>query len=208
MKMNPARWAILAGGIFIAIILALYLSNITVPVGERQKSLDQLGGRFQLTSLNGPIDTDDYLGKTLVLYFGFLNCAEVCPSSMGVMSTAFRLLEPDAYEQVQGFFISVDPGRDDYQSLYDFSQYFDKRILGLTGTQAEVDSVTDMFGVYVDIVEMESSVLSYTVDHSSRFFVIDPNGQLVDAMSHSTTPVELAARIERVIESNSVNTQD
>lgn len=196
--MNPARWAIVSGSALLVVILSLYLTNITVPIGERQKTLDQLGGRFQLMSLNGEVDSDDYKGQTLVLYFGFLNCAEVCPSSMGVMSTAFRLLDEQTYQQVQGFFISVDPGRDDYQSLHEFSQYFDKRILGLTGSQDQIDQVTDMFGVYVDLVAMESSVLDYTVDHSSRFFIISPEGRLVDAMSHSTTPVELAAQIERV----------
>ncbi|MGX9416544.1 SCO family protein [Vibrio sp. RC27] len=205
MSMNPSRWAIAVGLLILLGLLSLYFNNTTVPIGETPRSIDELGGRFELTSLNGPVDSDDYKGQTVVLYFGFLNCSEVCPSSMGVMSAAFSLLKPSSYEQVQGFFISVDPSRDDYESLYQFSQYFDKRILGLTGTQEEVDVVTDNYGVYVDIVSMESSVLDYTVDHSSRFFVLDPNGGLVDAMSHSTTPTELASRIERVVKQYTVS---
>ncbi|WP_087024837.1 SCO family protein [Thaumasiovibrio subtropicus] len=200
MSNNPVRWVIMAGVLAIAGIIALYIDNTTIPIGERPKQFEELGGRFQLNSATGAIDSEAHKGKVVVMYFGFLNCAEVCPSSMGVMSASFKLLEKETYEHVQGFFVSVDPNRDDLDSLHEFAQYFDPQILGLTGTQEEVDAITDQFGVYVDLVDMESSVLDYTVDHASRFFIINPQGQLIDAMSHSTTPVELAARIERTLQ--------
>lgn len=198
MKLNPAKVAIFAGCLFMAGLIALYVETTTVPIGERPKQFEDLGGDFELNSLNGPINLADYKGQTVVIYFGFLNCAEVCPSSVAVMARAFKRLEAGTYDQTQGFFISVDPQRDDLKSLYDFSQYFDQHILGITGTQEEIDAITDQYGVYVDLVDMEGSVLDYTVDHVSRFFIINPNGDLIDSMSHSTTPVELAAKIERV----------
>lgn len=113
------------------------------------------------------------------------------------MATAFSMLPPEEYANVQGIFISVDPGRDDLDSLDKFAKHFDNRIKGLTGTKEEIDALTEQYGVYFDLVDMESSELSYTVDHASRFYIINPEGKLVDAMSHTTTPIELAAGIDR-----------
>ncbi|RXJ73216.1 electron transporter [Veronia nyctiphanis] len=199
MTKNPVKIVLLIGALALVGILALYVYNTTTPIGEKQKQLKDLGGEFQLNSLNGTVSLEQYKGQTVVLYFGFLNCAEVCPSSMSVMSAAFSLLPAEEYENVQGFFISVDPGRDDLESLNKFAKYFDKRIQGLTGTEEEIKALTDQYGVYFDLVDMESSELSYTVDHASRFYIINPEGKLVDAMSHTTTPIELAAGIERVL---------
>lgn len=197
MTKNPVKIVLLLGALALAGIFALYISNSTTPIGEKQKALKDLGGEFQLNSLDGIVNLNQFKGQTVVLYFGFLNCAEVCPSSMGVMATAFSMLPPEEYANVQGIFISVDPGRDDLDSLDKFAKHFDKRIKGLTGTKQEIDALTKQYGVYFDLVDMESSELSYTVDHASRFYIINPEGKLVDAMSHTTTPIELAAGIDR-----------
>ncbi|EAS64294.1 SCO family protein [Photobacterium angustum] len=197
MTKNPVKIVLLLGALALAGIFALYINNSTTPIGEKQKALKDLGGEFQLNSLDGTVNLNQFKGQTVVLYFGFLNCAEVCPSSMGVMATAFSMLPPEEYANVQGIFISVDPGRDDLDSLDKFAKHFDNRIKGLTGTKEEIDALTEQYGVYFDLVDMESSELSYTVDHASRFYIINPEGKLVDAMSHTTTPIELAAGIDR-----------
>ena len=127
---------------------------------------------------------------------------------MGVMSAAFSRLSPATYKHVQGLFISVDPERDDLVSLHQFAKYFDDHVVGLTGTKQQIDTLTKQYGVYFDIVDMESSELSYTVDHSSRFYIIDQTGKLVGAMSHNTTPIELAAGIERIYDKAIVKQED
>ncbi len=202
MQMNPVKWVMVAGALALSAILALYLDNITVPVGEKPIQAKDLGGQFQLKNLDGTVDLAEYEGKAVIMYFGYLNCAEVCPTSMGVISAALGQVDEAHYDDVQGFFISVDPERDDLQSLHEFAQYFDPRILGITGTPEEIQAMTRQYGVYYDLVAMESSRLSYTVDHVSRFYIINPQGELVDSMSYATTPIELAARIERAITTN------
>lgn len=201
MIKNPVRLILAVGAFLIGVVIFLYIDNSTIPVGEKPKRFADLGGQFELNSAEGAVALDNYKGQVVVLYFGFLNCAEVCPSSMGVMSAAFSQLPERVYDDVQGLFISVDPQRDDLESLHAFAQHFDKRILGLTGTSEEIETLTNQYGVYYDLVDMEQSVLDYTVDHVSRFYVIAPDGKLIDSMSHSTTPTELAARIERTIDS-------
>ncbi|MEC6813662.1 SCO family protein [Photobacterium toruni] len=198
MTKNPTKIILLFGALFLATLMGCYIYNTTTPIGENIKPLKDLGGPFKLNSLDSTVSLEQYKGNVVVLYFGFLNCAEVCPSSMGVLSAAFSQLPPATYQHVQGLFISVDPERDDLVSLHQFAKYFDDRVIGLTGTQQQIDTLTKQYGVYFDIIDMESSELSYTVDHSSRFYIIDETGKLVGAMSHNTTPVELAAGIERV----------
>lgn len=200
MTKNPTKIVLLIGALFLATLMGCYIYNTTIPVGENVKPLKDLGGPFELNSINGNVSLDQFKGNIVVLYFGFLNCAEVCPSSMGTLSAAFSRLLPATYQHVQGLFVSVDPERDDLVSLNKFAKYFDDRVIGLTGTNQQIDALTKQYGVYFDIVDMESSELSYTVDHSSRFYIIDDTGKLVGAMSHNTTPVELAAGIERIYE--------
>ncbi|SKC30999.1 hypothetical protein CZ809_00477 [Photobacterium piscicola] len=200
MTKNPTKIVLLVGALFLATLMGCYIYNTTIPVGENVKPLKDLGGPFELNSINGNVSLDQFKGNIVVLYFGFLNCAEVCPSSMGTLSAAFSRLSPATYQHVQGLFVSVDPERDDLVSLNKFAKYFDERVIGLTGTNQQIDALTKQYGVYFDIVDMESSELSYTVDHSSRFYIIDNTGKLVGAMSHNTTPVELAAGIERIYE--------
>ena len=200
MTKNPTKIVLLFGALFLATLMGSYIYNTTTPVGENVKPLKDLGGPFELNSINGNVSLDQFKGNIVVLYFGFLNCAEVCPSSMGTLSAAFSRLSPATYQHVQGLFVSVDPERDDLVSLNKFAKYFDERVIGLTGTNQQIDALTKQYGVYFDIVDMESSELSYTVDHSSRFYIIDDTGKLVGAMSHNTTPVELAAGIERIYE--------
>lgn len=199
MTKNPVKWVLAAGAFALAAILALYFYNTTLPVGEKPRQLKDLGGHFALNSADGTVDLKQYQDKVIVLYFGFLNCAEVCPSSMGVMSAAFKQVDNKYYDDIQGFFVSVDPGRDDLKSLEEFAKYFDPRMQGITGTEVQIQELTRQYGVYFDLVDMESSELAYTVDHASRFYIIDRTGKLVDSMSHTTTPIELAAQIERTL---------
>ncbi len=198
MTKNPTKIVLLVGALFLATLMGCYVYNTTTPVGENVKPLKDLGGPFKLNSVNGPVSLEQYKGNIVVLYFGFLNCAEVCPSSMGVLSAALSRLSPQTYSHVRGLFISVDPERDDLVSLNQFAKYFDDHVVGVTGTEQQIDALTKQYGVYFDIVDMESSELSYTVDHSSRFYIIDETGTLVGAMSHNTTPIELTAGIERI----------
>lgn len=196
---KKVKIAIACALIPLAILMVAYLSLRTLPVGETYKPLSEYGGNFDLFGFDRNYTLDDFKGKVLVLYFGFLNCTEACPQSMSVMRTAFNRLPSEELEQVVGIFISVDPERDKREDLKDFAEYYHENVVALTGTQANVDRVTERYGVYFELVDLEGSALAYTVDHASRFYLVDKQGTLSTAMSHSTTPNELAARISELI---------
>lgn len=159
-----------------------------------------LGGDFQLQSLNGDVSLSDFEGKVVVLYFGFLSCPEVCPASMGMMSQTLRKFDESEVEQIQPILVSIDPKRDTYEQISEFTEYFDPRILGVTGTPEQIDLVARNYGAHFEITESsETDPSDYAFRHSSRYYVIDQSGRLVDAMRHSTTANELAARIRTLI---------
>lgn len=177
------------------------------PIGEKHKAVYDYGGDFVLKNHTGNIALKDFRGKVVVAYFGFLNCTEACPLSMATIVKAVDKLTPEEREKLQVFFISVDPKRDDIESLKEFADHYAKRfkndsnpnlIQAITGTQEEIDAVSKQYGVFFDLIDMEGSGLQYTIDHSSRFYMIGGDGDLVTAMNHSTTPTELAAKIKEL----------
>ena len=154
-----------------------------------------IGGDFKLTSVEGEINLSDYKGEIVLIYFGFMSCPDVCPTSMGVMGTAIRQLDDAQQQKDRGLFISVDPQRDTPAELHAYTQYFSDRIFGATGTKEQIDAIVKQYGAYYSFVEMEDSALGYTVDHSARIYLIDPDGELADILAHDINPVELHEKL-------------
>ena len=131
------------------------------------------------------------------MYFGFMSCPEVCPNSLGVIKAAFNKLDSDNITDVQGLMISIDPERDSLQSLAAFTQHFHTNIMGITGDQSVLEKTAKQYGAYFS--KTDDPKLGYLFEHVSRYYVINKDGELVDAMRHSTTPNELAARLKTII---------
>ncbi|MRX26831.1 SCO family protein [Kangiella sp. HZ709] len=159
----------------------------------------KLGGNFTLQSADGPVSLTDYRGQVVVVYFGFLSCPEVCPTSMGILKKTFKRLSTDGLNNVQGVLISIDPKRDSFEKLKNFSSFYHQNITGVTGTPEQVDQVARDYGAYFKMIEAEEFKQEYAFEHTSRYYVIDQEGRLVDAMRHSTTANELTAKIKTLL---------
>ena len=83
--------------------------------------------------------------------------------------------------------------------LQEFENYFNGTLKVVTDTEEHIKEITKQYGVYFDLVDLEGSALGYTVDHSSRFYMVNKEGRLIVSMSHSTTPTELAAKIQQLM---------
>lgn len=189
-------WVIVTGVTFVvALILTLVL---TTERGVFDTTPKVLGGEFTLQGKNGDISLSDFKGKVVLLYFGFLHCPEVCPASMAIYQQTLNSLTQTELKQVQPLLITIDPKRDSAKDLDEFGQYYHNSIMGLTGTEASIRSVANQYGAYFNEVPMDAKV-EYIFDHTSRYYVIDKNGKLIDAMRHSTTSNELTARIRSLL---------
>lgn len=154
-----------------------------------------LGGGFELESIKGPVSLADFRGHPVVLYFGYTSCPDVCPTSLAILAQAFRKLDDRQQEQVRGIFISVDPMRDTPAKLAQYVALFHPNLVGLTGTRTQIDKVVHEYGAYYQITRRKDPAFGYAVDHSSRFYLIDKQGQLAAILGHAVTADEIAAKL-------------
>ncbi|NXS08483.1 SCO2 protein, partial [Neodrepanis coruscans] len=166
----------------------------------RQLALGQ--GDFQLQDSAGiPRRKADFLGRWVLLYFGFTHCPDVCPEELQKLSRAVELLERDpALPPVQPLFVTVDPERDDAAALRRYLRDFHPRLLGLTGTPEQVRAAAAAFRVYVSAGPRDEDG-DYIVDHSVLTFLVGPDGLFRDCYSRSRTAEELARSVKGHMES-------
>ena len=145
-------------------------------------SLVQIGGPFTLTTQTGAKLSDaDLKGMPFAVFFGFTHCPEVCPTTLWETSEALKSLGPDA-EKLRVLFISVDPTRDTPAFLASYLQSFDPRIVGLTGSEAEIAAVGKEYRAYWEKVPTEGG--DYTMNHTASIFLMDAEGQFAGTISY------------------------
>ena len=145
-----------------------------------------------LTDQNGqPFRLADYRGKVVLLFFGYTYCPDVCPATMAELRAARAMLKPEDAARVQVVFITVDPARDTAASIQEYVARFDPAFLGLSGTEAELSTVWQAYGVFREI-EQTDSVAGYLVAHTSRVYVVDVNGNLSLSFAFGTPPDDVA----------------
>jgi protein SCO1/2 len=158
-----------------------------------------VGGPFTLTDHTGRRVTDkDFRGRYMLVFFGFTFCPDVCPSALQVVSAALDKLGPKA-DRFVPIFISVDPERDTPKQLADYVQSFHPRLVGLTGSPAEIDAVVKAYRVYVRKVEDPKSTAGYTYDHTSLIYVMDPSGAYRTHFAHTTNADVMAERLSKLL---------
>ena len=164
--------------------------------GAKFQASDITGARwgrdFHLMDPGGtPRSLADYRGKVVMLYFGYTNCPDACPTTLTKMAQAVDKLGPDG-QRVQGLFVTVDPARDTPALLAKYVPYFHQGFVGLWGDEATIAATAKEFKVFYEAQRPGGSGF-YTVDHASGIFVFDAQGHLrvfmgpnvwVDAMVH------------------------
>jgi cytochrome oxidase Cu insertion factor (SCO1/SenC/PrrC family) len=152
-----------------------------------------LGGPFTLTATDGRAVTDQtYRGKWVLIYFGYTSCPDACPTALNNMGIALDRLGPEA-AHLQPIFITVDPKRDNRDTLSEYLKSFDPRIVALTGTDEQVAEVVKEYHVYVEVPAGSGG--DYLVNHSSFYYLINPEGQFVRVIAGDVSGEELAERL-------------
>lgn len=175
----------------LAAVLALGLATGCSREGPSFKTSDVTGSSFgrelALTDHTGkPRALADFRGKAVVVFFGYTQCPDVCPTTLATLAEAMKKLGPDA-DRVQVLFVTVDPERDTRELLASYVPAFDKRFLGLSGDAAATDRVAREFKVIYQ-KQPGATPGSYTVDHSAGVFIFDPQGRLRLYASHGQGP--------------------
>ena len=182
------------------VVSALFLWPIKSNKNESEINIQsQLGGDFVLQSSDGAVELSDYRGKIVVLYFGYAYCPDVCPTSLGLLSLALGKLKPSELDHVQALFISVDPDRDTLENLKKYTAAFHPKIKGITGSNLAIADIANRYGASYMKVELPNSALGYSVDHSSKYYLINRQGKLTGLINHGTSPEDIVAELRTLL---------
>lgn len=153
------------------------------------------GQDFHLTDASGKSrQLADFKGKAVVLFFGYTQCPDICPTAMTKLSQVMKLLGDDA-ERLQVIFVTVDPERDTPELLAQYVPAFDKRFIGLYGDLETTASTAKNFKVFYQ-KQLGSAPGRYTMDHSSGLYVYDPQGRLRLFVRDGELPEKIAADLK------------
>jgi protein SCO1/2 len=140
-------------------------------------------------------------GKITLLFFGFANCPDVCPTALAEIAAARKQLGADA-EHVQAVFITVDPERDVPERLGQYVTQFDPTFIGLWGSPAELDAIFKPYGVYAAKRELPDSALGYTMDHTGSVYVIDQQGRWRAVFSYDAPVTDIVSDLRYLLQTN------
>jgi protein SCO1/2 len=156
------------------------------------------GKGFALTDHNGkPRTLADFRGKVVVLFFGYTQCPDVCPTTMAELANVMQQLGPQA-AQVQVLFVTLDPERDTPALLAQYVPAFDQRFLGLYGDAAATAKVAKEFKVFYSKVP-GATPGSYTIDHTAGSYVFDREGRLRLFVRNGQNPAALVHDIRLLL---------
>lgn len=146
---------------------------------------EPVGGPFRLTDHQGRMRRDtDFRGKLMLMYFGYTTCPDVCPTDLFQISQAMGLLGDSAHEVVP-IFITLDPKRDTVKLLSAYVPSFHPQLIGLTGSEADISKVANMYRVFHQKVPV-SGWLRYTIDHSAFIYVMGGDGRYLGFLPPGT----------------------
>jgi protein SCO1 len=162
----------------------------------------RMGGAFSLVNQDGVRVTDQqFAGQYRLIYFGYTFCPDVCPVDVQRLMAGFRQFEaeaPEAAKRVQPFFITVDPERDTPAVLKQFVGAFHPRLIGLTGTPAEIAKTAKLYAVVYE-KSPGTTPGAYLVDHSRTAVLYGPDGKPIALVPQDGTAAAIAAELERWI---------
>ncbi|MBO9417933.1 SCO family protein [Labrenzia sp. R4_2] len=166
--------------------------------GALIEPLAAIGGPFELVSGNGETVTDQTLaGKPTVMFFGFTYCPDVCPTTLSELQGWIEALGPDA-DKLNYAFVSVDPERDTPDVMRDYVGAFDDRILALTGSRENIDSMLKAYRVYAKRVPLDDG--DYTMDHSAAVYLMNADNKFVGTIAYGEVEETALAKLKRLIE--------
>ena len=155
------------------------------------------GQGFALTDMNGkPRTLADFKGRVVLLYFGFVQCPDVCPTALTRANEVLRLLGPEAAARVQVIFVTVDPERDTPELLQNYMAAFNPQFLALYGNADETRYTAEGFKVFYKKVPTGSA---YTMDHTALSYLFDPQGRFRVALRHEQTAADYAADVRALL---------
>ena len=156
---------------------------------EVQTAQDTIGGAFRLIDAQNHTVTDrDFRGRYLLVYFGYIGCPDICPTTLASVVQALHLLGKRA-AAVQPVFITVDPTHDTPSMMRRYVAHFSPRLIGLTGTTAALAAAERAYHVTVDMTPTG-------IDHTAVLYLMAPDGRFLAPLPADSTPAAIATDLD------------
>ncbi len=148
---------------------------------------------FELTDHRGMVQTDeDFAGRWMLIFFGFTNCPDICPTTLSEIAFVMDALVEDA-ANVQPLFISIDQERDTTTALAEYVPLFDANIIGLTGTPEQIAGTSETFPIFFERIEEAAAPDGYTMGHTSNLFLFDTEAGFATSWPYGTPAEDILA---------------
>lgn len=194
-------------GLWAAVAVAALGAGALAVTGSRAPEVgtsaaSSVVAEFELTGHDGVVRTaDDFRGKWTLVFFGFTNCPDICPTTLAEIAQVMDDLGPRA-EAVQPLFISVDSDRDRPETLAEYVPQFHPSILGLAGTPEQIEAAAASFKIFYERVLEDAAPDGYTMGHTSQVFLFDPDAGFVRLYGYGTPASEITADLRARIDAH------
>lgn len=179
------------------VIFFLMLINILENNKDSRLGLNSKINKYDLITHNGEKFNSKFFSKTpAMLFFGFLNCPDVCPATLDKISNIILNLEAEN-KKVNFYFITVDPLRDTENRIKEYLSNFSPKIVGVTGSEKNINNFLEYMYVYRKKVYL--SDIEYTYDHSSQIFMFHKNGDFFGTISLNESNTTIYEKINKII---------
>ncbi len=187
--------------ILVAAALAFGAASRLVKPADRPSGTGTalVGGPFTMLNQKGETVTEkNFVGKYMLVFFGYTYCPDVCPTTLQVMGKALDKIGAKA-AKITPVFVSIDPGRDDVATMKNYVEAVDPRLTGLTGSPQQVSAMSGAYRVYYAKVEDAKRPADYLMDHSSLIFLMAPDGAYLKHFNYDVTSDDLAAALDDMV---------
>jgi len=204
-QMNSCRRALLRAGLACCALPLVGCGGEEPRFNNINISGADYGNDFALLDPDGNVRRiADFRGKVVMVFFGFIQCPDVCPTALQRAAAVRRLLEADA-ERLQIIFITLDPERDTPGILREYTAVFESDVIGLYESPEKIRETADAFRIYFRKVPTGGS---YTIDHTATSYIYDPEGRLRLAVTHHSTANSIAADVALLLHPSSTTNKE
>ena len=187
--------------IFLLAIFSLVLGIICISVFSSKNNetlyLSKNVNKFKLiTHSNEKFDENFFSNYPSLIFFGFLNCPDVCPFTLTKISEIIEKLK-DKSELMRFYFVTVDPERDKIEDLKEYLNAFHPKIIGVTGSNIDIEKFLKYMYVYKKEIQLDNN--NYTIDHSSQIFLFNKNGSFFGTLSTNEKDNNILGKISKLL---------
>jgi protein SCO1/2 len=166
-------------------------------MSELMSGKGQVGGPFTLLDHAGKKRSlAEFKGKVVLIYFGYMFCPDICPTDLSNLALLLKRLGKDG-DQVQTIFITLDPARDTPELIGKYVQHFDKRILGLRGTEQQTKQVATQYKTFYEKVSLKGN--QYVIDHTAFTYIVNRAGKYLAFFPPGTSPERMEVMVREAL---------